>query len=131
MATTFVDLLPGLHALADPAQRSDLARVAALVGLSTSAAHRAITAAIGQSPKSFETETRLQLGALLLVATEARVIDVASACGFAKHETFTRAFSKRFGEPPRQWRAKLAREFTPQQIRTTASISRCMTLYRR
>lgn len=131
MTTEFVDLLPALNALADPTQRSDLARVAALAGLSSSAAHRAITAAIGQSPKSFETETRLQLGALLLVATEARVIDVAWACGFTNHETFTRAFSKRFGEPPRRWRAKLARAFTPQQIRTTASISRCMKLYRR
>ena len=131
MATEFQHLLPGIAALADPARKADLAQVASLVGLSPSRAQRVIQAAIGESPKRYQQRTRLELGAILLASTDARIIDVAFATGFTNHETFTRAFAAHFGDSPTTWRSSRRGTLNRNGARTAASISRCLTLYRR
>ncbi len=131
MATEFVDLLPGIAALADPARRSDLTEVAALVGLSPSRAQRVITRTIGESPKRYERRTAVELGAILLMASDARVIDVAFAVGFQSHENFSRAFAAQFGENPAAWRKPRRGALTLAEARLAQSTSRCHTLYRR
>lgn len=127
--TEFRDLLPAIAALADPRRQIALADVAAATGLSPSRVQRVMTDAMGESPKRFQRRTRLELAAVLLMATDARVIDVAMAAGFQNHETFTRAFTDRFGTNPRRWRAARPQALTPVQGRHLISTSRCMTLY--
>ena len=131
MATHLVDLLPGICALAEPTHKTDLTEVAALVGLSPSRAQRVIAEAIGESPKRYEQRTRLELAAVLLISSDARVIDVAHRSGFARHETFTRAFTARFGASPTEWRSARRHRFVGRQTNHAISTSRCMTLYRR
>jgi AraC family transcriptional regulator len=131
MSTEFQHLLTAIAALADPARSVALADAAALAGLSPSRAQRVITEAIGESPKCYQRRTRLELGAILLMATDARVIDVAVASGFANHETFTRSFVDRFGERPIDWRRRRPNTLTPTSAQVAASTSRCLTLYRR
>lgn len=131
MATELQHLLPGIAALADPTRKADLAEVASLVGLSPSRAQRVIQETIGESPKRYQQRTRLELGAILLASTDARIIDVAFASGFSNHETFTRAFTAQFGESPSRWRSSRRSTLEPDHARTAASISRCMTLYHR
>lgn len=131
MGTRFVDLLPAIGALADPARDPDLAEVAAIVGLSPSRVQRVVSEAIGESPKRFQRRTRLELGALLLVSTDARIVDIAFATGFQSHEVFSRSFAERFGESPTTWRSNRQYTLAHGQAKVAVSISRCMTLYRR
>lgn len=131
MATEFSDLLPAIAALADPARRADLCEVANLVGLSPSRVQRVVTETIGESPKRYQLRTRLELGAVLLASSDARIVDVAFATGFASHETFTRAFTNRFGLNPGDWRASREQTLSLESSRNAVSISRCMTLYHR
>lgn len=130
MSTEFRHLLGALTALADPARSVALADAAALAGLSPSRAQRIITEAIGESPKCYQRRTRLELGAILLMATDARIVDIALSTGFANHETFTRGFVDRFGQRPSDWRRR-PNTLTPPSAQLAASISRCHTLYRR
>ena len=131
MATEFQHLLPGIAALADPTRSADLTQVASLVGLSPARAQRVIQAAIGESPKRYQQRTRVELGAILLASTDARIIDVAFATGFTNHETFTRAFAGHFGHSPSSWRSSRRCTLDRDSARSAASISRCMTMYRR
>lgn len=131
MPTDLETLLPAIAVLANPARSADLTEVASLVGLSPSRAQRVIAQSIGESPKRYQLRTRLELGALFLASTDARIIDVAFATGFESHETFTRAFRGRFGECPSTWRSMRRHTLTLEQARLGASISRCSTLYNR
>ncbi|MFV2195984.1 helix-turn-helix domain-containing protein [Nocardiopsis sp. LOL_012] len=130
MGTELRHLLPVLAALADPGSRHGLDEVGAMVGLSPSRAQRVITALTGESPKSLQRRTRLDLGAMLLIASEARVIDVALASGFDSHEGFTRAFRQRFGRSPTEWRHE-RRSLSMNEADAVVSTSRCVRLYRR
>lgn len=131
MVTEFSDQLQAIAALADPTRRVDLSEVADLVGLSPSRVQRVITETIGESPKRYQLRTRLELGAILLATGDNRIVDVAFATGFESHETFTRAFSDRFGQTPSDWRSTRRHSLSPESAKTAASISRCMTLYQR
>lgn len=131
MAVDRTHLFPGIAALADPTRQTTLTEVATLVGLSPSRAQRVIRSFIGESPKQYQQRTRLEFGAIILASTNARIIDIALASGFASHETFTRAFHSHFGQPPRQWRSDRGITLDRKNARTAASISRCMTLYHR
>ncbi len=131
MATEFVDLLPAIAALADPTRQADLGEVAALIGLSPSRAQRVVSAAIGESPKHYRQRTRVELGAVLLLSTDCRIVDAAFATGFENHETFTRAFVAHFGETPSAWRKARGRILSSEHARIAVSTSRCLTLYNR
>lgn len=130
MGTELRDILPALTTLTDPARRMDLAAVASAVGLSPSRAQRVVTEAIGESPNRLQRRSRLDLGAVLLLSTDQRVIDIALLSGFGSHEGFTRAFRDRFGESPTEWRRR-RRALTTDQADFAVSTSRCARLYRR
>lgn len=78
-----------------------LARVA---GVTPSHFSRSFTAVIGESPRAYVERLRLERAAVLLVLRAASVLEIALDSGFQSHETFTRAFSRRFGVPPSRWR---------------------------
>lgn len=79
--------------------------LAARAGWSAGHLHRAFRRVTGETPKQYTLRLRLERAAALLVTEALPVLDVALAVGFADHETFTRAFRRRFGHPPVAHRA--------------------------
>lgn len=130
MGTELRHLLLALAELSGPGSQHGLAEVGKLVRLSPSRAQRVIAAATGESPKALQRRTRLDLGAVLLVATDDRVIDIAFAAGFGSHEGFARAFRQRFGQSPIEWRNQRS-PLSTSAARAVVSTSRCVRLYRR
>jgi len=74
---------------------------------SLSPAHfqRTFQALVGETPKNYVARLRLESAAFRLLIHDETVLDIALDCGFRNHETFTRAFRRRFGIPPRSYRA--------------------------
>ena len=82
----------------------DLAELAAIAGLSPHHFHRVFRERLGETPKQHVLRLQLERAALLLHVTHAPVTEVGLLCGFRRPETFARAFRRRFGHPPSQWR---------------------------
>jgi len=83
-----------------------LGSLAARTELSTFQLHRAFSAAAGETPKQFILRLRLDRAAAMLLAGADSVLDVALACGFQSHESFSRAFRRRYGMTPREHRKR-------------------------
>jgi AraC family transcriptional regulator len=67
--------------------------------------HRVFSGAVGETPRKHVERVRLDRAAYLLAVTDERVLDVGLTVGFQSHETFTRAFGRRFGRSPSRYRA--------------------------
>ncbi len=97
-------------ALAFAAARLDedvpLAALSARARLSPFHLHRMFAAVARETPKQFTLRLRLSRAAALLLGSDDSVLNVALSCGFLSHETFTRAFRRRFGMTPRAYRAR-------------------------
>jgi AraC family transcriptional regulator len=83
-----------------------LAALAARSGFSRFHLHRLFSAAAGETPKQYTLRLRLERAALLLLAGERSILNVALACGFRSHEAFCRAFRRRFGMRPGAYRSR-------------------------
>jgi AraC family transcriptional regulator len=81
-----------------------LDRLARVAGITRSHFSRSFTATIGESPRAYVERLRLERAAVLLVMRAASVLEIALDCGFQGQETFTRAFSRRYGVAPGRWR---------------------------
>src|SRR5580700_1232136 len=93
-----------------------LTALAAEAGLSAFHLHRVFSAAAGETPKQFTLRLRLARAALLLLTSKDSVLNVALSCGFQSHEAFCRAFRRRLGIGPRDYRARgFAGGVTPAQ----------------
>jgi AraC family transcriptional regulator len=71
----------------------------------------------------------------LLLASEDSVLDVALSCGFQSHEVFCRAFRRRFGMTPRDYRKRgFAQNLNTSQakdhVRFARKMAPCLGLYR-
>lgn len=66
--------------------------------------HRLFSRRLGETPAKYVERRRLDRAAYLVVVTEASLIDIGLAVGFGSAETFSRAFRRRFGAPPRDYR---------------------------
>jgi AraC family transcriptional regulator len=99
------DLLPVLVQI-QARLDEDLAldRLARLAGLSRFHFLRTFRALTGETPKQYVLRLRVERAALRLVLLRSSVLDVALDCGFHNHETFTRAFRRRFGTSPSEYR---------------------------
>lgn len=91
-----------------------LAALSAKAGYSPFHLQRAFRHWIGESPKAYVERLRLERSAFRLLVQEASHLEVALACGFARPETFIRAFRRRFGCSPRTYR-RLRREQLPPE----------------
>jgi AraC family transcriptional regulator len=80
--------------------------MAASSGVSAFHLHRLFVAVAGETPKAYTLRLRLSRGAALLLTTSRSILTVALDCGFNNHESFTRAFTRRFGISPRAYRAR-------------------------
>ena len=95
--------------------------------------HRAFRRMVGETPKAYTQRLRLDRAAARLAAGTDRVLDVALDSGFASHEVFTRAFTRRYGQSPERYRA-VARSSATAEARTrhaeiTEAAGPCLTLY--
>jgi AraC family transcriptional regulator len=107
-------LLPVLvHIQARLEEDLALERLARLAGLSPFHFLRQFRELTGETPKQYVLRLRMERAALRLLLLRSSVLDAALDCGFRSHETFTRAFRRRFGTSPRDYRATHARRGRP------------------
>jgi AraC family transcriptional regulator len=100
-----------------------LAALAGQAGLSQFHLHRLFSAAAGETPKQYTSRLRLDQAAAMLLTTSDSVLNVALACGFQSHETFCRAFRRRYGMAPSAYRERgFASEADRAQIREHAAL---------
>lgn len=86
----------------------------------------------GETPRQFAQRIRLERAAAELAASDATILEIALDAGFQSHEVFSRAFRKRFGKSPRDYRRSVC--FGPDQARRRRAIVQsvvpCIGLYR-
>jgi PAS domain S-box-containing protein len=80
------------------------ALLASWSGLPTARFARLMKRFFGLTPSQYITKARIAAASSLLRETERSVADIAAACGFADHSSFTRAFRKVAGISPTQFR---------------------------
>jgi AraC family transcriptional regulator len=135
MATPLKQVQPVLEfAAAHRDEDLSLTALAAQSGLSAFHLHRMFRAAAGETPKQFTLRLRLDRAALLLLKGEDSVLNVALSCGFGSHESFCRAFRRRFGMRPSAYRARgFAGGANPAQAEKHAalvtSVGPCIRLF--
>lgn len=83
--------------------------LAAIAGLSPFHFHRVFRESVGETVKDYTLRLRLERAAFRLLLHDEKVLDIALDCGFQSHETFTRAFRRRFGMTPSDYRSRHAR----------------------
>ena len=81
-----------------------LAVLSRKAGLSPFHLQRLFKAAIGETPKAYTSRLRVERAAFRLLIHDSSLLDIALECGFQNHETFIRAFHRRFGKSPRAYR---------------------------
>src|SRR5580658_7925043 len=81
-----------------------LDEMAQSVGLSTAHFARMFRKSTGQTPHQFVLRQRLERAKALLRAPDARVLDVAVACGFKTQQHFAQVFRDLWGVSPTEYR---------------------------
>lgn len=90
----------------DPQRRLGLSALARQVQLSPTHFQRVFQAEIGESAQQLGVRIALQRAAAALLATQLSVLEIALDSGFESHEGFTRAFRRRFGTTPSDYRRR-------------------------
>ncbi|MEU6781571.1 helix-turn-helix domain-containing protein [Nonomuraea angiospora] len=91
---------------AEPGAAHSVASLARAVALSPSRFAHLFAAETGRSPMRAVREARVRHAASLLEVTDLDVGQVAAASGFVSPFHFSRAFSREYGLPPRDYRAR-------------------------
>ena len=87
------------------AERLDVERLAEIAGLSRAHFVRVFTGSVGQPPAVYVANQRLQLAQRLLTATDATIIEVAAACGYADANYFAKVFRRMTHSTPTTFRS--------------------------
>jgi len=94
-----------------------LDEMAQSVGLSTAHFARMFRKSTGETPHRFVLRQRLERAKAMLRAPDARVLDVAVACGFKTQQHFAQAFRAIWGISPTEYRQDLVgSEDTPRLV---------------
>jgi len=83
-----------------PGEAWTVERLGEVAALSRSVLHERFVHFIGQSPIEYLTQWRMQLAAVSLRDTDAKVIEVALEVGYESEAAFSRAFKRAVGESP-------------------------------
>lgn len=67
---------------------------------------RIVSSVGGEPPATLRRRLLLERAAYRLITTERRILDIGVEAGYASHEAFTRAFARRFGLTPREFRCR-------------------------
>ena len=86
------------------AQETSIQKAAAMCGFSESHFMKLFKELTGMSFTAYLVSYRLELAATQLVETDLNIIEIAGNCGFHNHSYFTRAFVKKYGTTPTQYR---------------------------
>jgi len=86
-----------------------LDEMAESAGLSPAHFSQMFRQSTGQSPHQFVVRQRIERAQEMLRAAEARVLDVAVACGFKTQQHFARVFRKMCGSSPTEYRQEFLR----------------------
>ena len=97
-----------------------LAKMAETAGLSTAHFSQMFRKSTGQSPHQFVLRHRVDRAKELLRTSEARVLDVAIACGFKTQQHFARVFRRMCGASPTEYRREWLAE-TRYDLKTGVS----------
>jgi len=68
--------------------------------------HRIFKGMLGETVQEHQRRLRLERAAQRLKLSEQGILDIALEAGYETHESFTRAFKARFGEPPVAFRER-------------------------
>jgi AraC-like DNA-binding protein len=94
-----------------PAHAWTLDELAEQAAVSRSALTERFARYLGQSPMAYLADWRIELGAEALRTSSRSVLQIAAEVGYESEAAFNRAFKRRFGKPPAQYR----RSFREQQ----------------
>lgn len=99
------DLLLKVHDLiiADMGRMFSIEQMGRRLGISASHLRARFRKGTGKSLGEFQREVRLQKAAELLAQTDATVAEVGEACGWDSPFTFSRAFRRYWGRPPKRF----------------------------
>jgi AraC family transcriptional regulator len=95
-----------------------LDEMAESVGLSTAHFARMFRKSTGQTPHQFVLRQRVERAKAMLRAPDARVLDVAVACGFKTQQHFAQVFRDIWGISPTEFRQNLAGSEAPRSSET-------------
>lgn len=84
-----------------------IADLAKKVGVSRSALAQRFTHFLGEPPMKYLADWRMRLAAKSLTSTSRSVLDIALEVGYESEAAFNRAFKRRYGSPPAQYRRTL------------------------
>ncbi|HYC89547.1 MAG TPA: AraC family transcriptional regulator [Thermoanaerobaculia bacterium] len=116
MTRDWETLLPLLvHIQAHLEEDLGLEALSRKAGLSPFYLQRLFKAAIGETPKAYTSRLRLERGAFRLLVHDSNVLDIALECGFQSHESFLRAFRRRFGRLPSDYREWVRGQLTARE----------------
>jgi AraC-like DNA-binding protein len=87
-----------------PAHPWTLDELAEEAAVSRSALTERFARYLGQSPMAYLADWRIELGAEALRTTSRSVLQIAADVGYESEAAFNRAFKRRFGQPPAQYR---------------------------
>jgi AraC-like DNA-binding protein len=87
-----------------PAYPWTLDELAATAAVSRSALTERFARYLGISPMAYLADWRLELAAEVLRSTSRSVLHIAAEVGYESEAAFNRAFKRRFGKPPAQYR---------------------------
>jgi AraC family transcriptional regulator len=100
-----------------------LNEMAQSVGLSTAHFSLMFRKSTGESPHQFVLRHRVERAKEMLRAAEARVLDVAVACGFKTQQHFARAFRRICGASPTEYRQEQwSRDLSEQGMELTSPL---------
>lgn len=103
-------------------QHATLAELSRRSGWSPFHFHRSFTATVGETPKQLSLRIRLERAAYLVAVSDVGILRIALDVGFRSHETFTRAFRRRFGVAPTTYRTA-ARAAQRERLQRNASFT--------
>jgi len=95
--------------VSDPEHCPDVVDIAARLHVSTGRLLAAFRATYGVSLRDHMTATRMAVARRLLAKTNTPLLDVALACGYEHHSSFSTAYRRSFGETPIETRRAAAR----------------------
>lgn len=84
----------------------DLKKIAAESTLSEFHFHRLFHLLVGETPVNYLRRRRLHEASVILTTTEEKIIDVALKFGYSSSDSFSRAFTKHYGFPPKFLKGK-------------------------
>ncbi|MDT4824083.1 HTH-type transcriptional activator RhaS [compost metagenome] len=93
------------HLRANLSEPLRVAEVAGHFGWSVRRFQTLFAEAFGDTPHRYQTRLRLDRALQLLSQTTLPLAEIALASGYPDQTTFTRGFTRRFGQPPGAWRA--------------------------